>query len=265
MSADMKEGDESLDLRGMNRDPEGEDHTEEEVTIVQAALRKVANQRQLILRQGDPVTPSPALTELVSPISAHGEQIRALRTSLLMLNEGHTTGAHMLAVVSPCGGEGRSQIAAELAMSFAQLGQSTLLVDADMRRPSLHKMFDCTSSLGLADGLMHRAPPHTHPVQGMERFDFIAAGNPPQSNPLELFSDHRFAGMVYDWRNRYAFVIIDTPAVSEYADALAIAAVTGRVLAVARAKQTPYKKVKEMMRRLAITQSRVVGAVMSHF
>jgi receptor protein-tyrosine kinase len=94
---------------------------------------------------------------------------------------------------------------------------------------------------------------------------FLAAGRSEQTNPLELLSDNRFARMTDDWRRTYTFVVIDTPPIAQYSDAIAVATLAGRVLVLGRAKHTPYKGLREMMRRLAVTQSRVLGAVVNHF
>jgi protein-tyrosine kinase len=259
MSTDMSELTEEAEFPKPGVDKPGEDST-----IIVDALRKAGVNRQLILRRGEEVTPSPELLALLDVNGPRVEEIGALRTTLLMMNDSARS-TKALAVVSPCRGEGRSQLAAELAISFAQLGQSTLLVDANMRRPKLHSLFSCSLELGLADGLAHHAPPHLRAVRGLRHLDFVPAGIPGLANPLELLSDNRFADLMQEWRTRYSFIIIDTPAISEFADGLAVATLAGQVLMVCRSRQTPYAQVKETMRRLAVTRSRVLGAVISDF
>lgn len=236
----------------------------EKSSIIEAALRKVSAGRQLVLRQGSEVTPGEWLAPSLDLGNPRGEQLRTLRTQLLLLCE-TTRAATMIAIVSPSAGEGRSQLAAELALSFAQLGKRTLLVDADMRRPRLQTMFGCAEDTGLADAIADAGQPYLHPVKNFPLMQFFSAGRVQQTNPLELLSDNRFARMMDDWRRSYTFVVIDTPPVAEYSDAVAVATLAGRVLVVGRAKHTPYKGLREMMRRLAVTQSRVLGAVMNHF
>jgi capsular exopolysaccharide synthesis family protein len=232
--------------------------------IVESALRKAVPSREVVLRQGQEVSPGALLAPILNLNDPHGEEIRALRTALLLLSPS-STASIVLAVVSPARGEGRSQLAAELALSFAQLGKSTLLVDADLRRPTLHVLFGSAGEFGVSDAIAFDAPPYMHPVAGMTRMHFVAAGNVRQTNPLELLSDSRFARLLDQWRGSYSFVVIDTPPISEYADGLAVATLAGSVLTVNRAKHTSYDQVREMMRRLALTQSRVLGAVVSHF
>jgi protein-tyrosine kinase len=236
----------------------------EQPSLIEAALRKASSGRDLVLRQGPPVKPGSRLLSVLDHSSTRGEQIRALRTQLLLMSEASRT-ATSIAILSPRSGDGRSQLAAELALSFAQLGKRTLLVDADMRRPTLQNLFNCIPEAGLADSIASDSAPHLHPVQDLPDMKFLAAGHTLRTNPLELLSDNRFARIMQSWQNNYAFIVLDTPPIAEYADALAIATLAGRALIIGRAKHTTYKDLRSMMRRLAITQTRVMGAVLNKF
>ena len=231
--------------------------------LVEAAMRRVAAGRQLVLRQGEEVAPGPQLAHALDPNNARSEKIRVLRTELLLLNESHKS-ASIVSLVSPDPGEGRSQLAAELAISFAQLGRRTLLIDADMRRPRQHVLFGSNNEHGLSTALAQNTRPYLHPVTGLPGLFLCTAGAIP-SNPLELLSDGRFAKLMSEWRSSYEFIVIDTPPVSQSADALAVATVTGRVLLLSRTQHSSYKSTKEMMKRLATTQAKILGAVMSDF
>lgn len=191
------------------------------------------------------------------------EQIRSLRTELLLRHEDGNE-ANILAVLSPCPGEGRSQLAADLALSFAQLGRPTLLVDADLRHPSQHLLFNAGNVRGLAETLSRETAPALQSVAGMPMLSLLTAGTTP-ANPLELLSDRRFETLVMAWKQEFQFVVLDTPAVGRYADGLAVATILGRVLSLSRSGHTPYRETREMMRRLAATRSRVLGAVINHF
>jgi capsular exopolysaccharide synthesis family protein len=193
----------------------------------------------------------------------HGEQIRALRTELLLLQDaGHR--ASCLAIISPSNREGRSQVAAELAVAFAQLGRSTLLIDADLRNPTQHLLFETEVQWGLAQSLSTGEPPHLIAVEGLPFLTVLPSG-PRAPNPLELVSGGRLGRLIGQARRDYAFIIIDTPPVSSYADALTIAALAGRVLVVSRTEATSYRDMKSMLRRLGPTQTQVLGAVANSF
>ena len=197
------------------------------------------------------------------PYHPRGEKIRMLRTELLLRHEA-SDNANVVAVLSPCPGEGRSQLAAELAITFAQLGRPTLLVDADLRNPQQHVLFNADNTQGLSQALMHEQQPQFQAVARLPALFLLTAG-PRAPTPLELLSDRCFEGLVGEWRQNFQFVVLDTPPVRQYADGLAVATIVGRVLSLSRARHTPYKDTRDMMRRLAATQSRILGAVINHF
>mgnify|MGYP005812274379 CR=1 FL=1 len=214
---------------------------------------------------GTPVRPAPGLSGLNDRFSPRSERMLALRTELLLTQSETANQACMIAVISAFPGEGRSRLAAELAISFAQLRDSTLLVDGDMRRPSQHRLFSgADSKSGLAQAIAAGVQPAVQPVEGLPELSVLSAGTVP-ANPLDLLSDVRFEDLMMAWRNQYRFVIIDTPPVSECADALAIAHTAGRALVVCRADRTTYDGARAMLRRLAMTQAEVMGAVVTHF
>jgi protein-tyrosine kinase len=230
--------------------------------LVEAAIKKVSGDRQLVVHTAEPVKPSARLVLAHDPYNPRSELIRALRTELLLRFEGRQ--ANVLCVVSPSHGEGRSQLTAELAIAFAQLGRRTLLVDADLRRPQQHKLFTTGNDRGLSDSLTRGDRPYVYPVEGLPQMSLLTTGVLPP-NPLELLSSGRFERLLQDWKKNYEFVIIDTPPVTQCADALAVATMAGRVLFVVRAEHTRYRDTQETLRRLATTRSEVLGTAMNHF
>ncbi len=235
----------------------------EDEGMVETAIRRIAADRRVVLRQGERVAPSKKLILAHDPDNPRSERLRALRTELLLLHE-TGRGANVLAVVSPGSGEGRSQLCAELAISFAQLGRRTLLVDADMRKPQQHVLFGSTNQHGLSQSIAHNEKPYYHPVTGLPFMHLLTAG-PIPPNPLELLSDGRFSNLLNDWRNAYEFIVLDTPPVEECADGLAVATVAARALVLSRAQHTSFNSTRALLRRLASTQSSLLGAVINHF
>jgi protein-tyrosine kinase len=231
--------------------------------LVETALNRISSDKRIVLRHGERVTPGRQLILAHDQDNPRSERLRALRTELLLLNEG-TRGANIVAVLSPCGGEGRSQLSAELAIAFAQLGRRTLLVDADLRSPRQHVLFGSTNEIGLANTIANFQKPVYHPVVGLPQMHLLTAG-PVPPNPLELLSDGRFEKLVAEWRNNYEFLVFDTPPISKCADGIAVATLAGRVLVLSRAQHTSYQSTREMLRRLATTQSKILGAVLNHF
>jgi protein-tyrosine kinase len=235
----------------------------EEVGMIETAIRRIASDRNVVLRQGERVMPSTKLILAHDPDNPRSERLRALRTELLLLHE-KGRGANMVAVLSPASGEGRSQLCGELAISFAQLGRRTLLVDADMRKPQQHVLFGSTNQHGLSQAISRNEKPYYHPVAGLPFMHLLTAG-PIPPNPLELISDGRFSNLLTDWRNSYEFIVLDTPPVAQYADGLAVATMAAYALVLSRAQHTTYKSTRALLRRLATTQSRLLGAVINHF
>ncbi|HUN71738.1 MAG TPA: CpsD/CapB family tyrosine-protein kinase [Steroidobacteraceae bacterium] len=244
-------------------DPAEGPNDELKSSLVQIALRKLSSSRALVVKEGVKVRPGKDIPFAADPYSPHSENIRALRTELLLRCPPSRT-ANVIALVSPESGEGRSQLAAELAIAFAQLGSRTLLVDADLRNPRQHQLFDCNNDEGLSQGIERQDLPSLHPVEDLPHMQVLTAG-PVPPNPLELLSDGRFGKWMTRWRDRYQFVIIDTPPITRCSDGLALAAIAGRALVLTRAKHTSYKHAKDMMRRLATSQAEIVGAVIGNY
>ncbi|WP_293369526.1 CpsD/CapB family tyrosine-protein kinase [Nevskia sp.] len=231
--------------------------TEEDVAYAVQSLNQVF---QPVAPRAKPV---PELSLLRDPFDGRNERIQALRTELLLRHDGLSR-ANMVALLSPCAGEGRSRLSAELAIAFSQLGHPTLLVDADLRNPRQHALFGADNESGLSQAIAKRTIPTTQAVEGLPHLSLLTAG-PTPLNPLELLSDGHFERLIREWRHGYEFVVIDTAPVGRYSDGLAVATLAGRVLAISRANRTPYKDQKEMMRRLTVTRAMVLGAVINHF
>lgn len=231
--------------------------------IIEMALRRQASTRIVALRHSDVVSPSKRLILAHDMVNERSERLRALRTELLLLNQASGL-ANVIALLSPGSGEGRSQLCAELAIAFAQLGRRTLLLDADLRNPSQHLLFNAPNRWGLSQALTSSDRPMTCGVEGLPHLSLLTAGT-QVPNPLELLSGDRVQRLLSDWRHDQEFIIIDTPPVSQYADGLAMAMLAGKVLVINRAQVTRHTDMKEMLRRLSTTQSQILGAVINHF
>jgi protein-tyrosine kinase len=232
--------------------------------IVEAAIHKLFFNRGLPVKYVGMVKAGPTLIMARDPDTSYSEQIRALRTELMLLN-GTSHSGNSIVVLSPCQGEGRTQLCAELAIAFSQLGQRTLLVDADLRRPRIHSLFESESyNLGLGQALASGSIPQLMGVEKLAHLSVLIAGR-SVPNPLELLTNGHFQRQLTDWRKKYRMIIIDTPPITEFADGLAIASFAEQVVVVGRSDSTPHKNMKEMLRRMGGTQARIVGAVINSF
>ncbi len=234
-----------------------------ERSIVEDALRRNASRRDLVVWEGERLLPGRELILAHEPDNPRSEALRSLRTELLMRSSGRQN-AGVFALLSPGAQEGRSQLAAELAIAFAQLGSRTLLVDADMRRPRQHALFCTENALGLAQALVDSNTLRVHGVEGVPQLAVLISGGVPP-NPLELLSGNRFERVVGEWRRSYEFVVIDTPPTSLFSDALAVATAAGSVVVLGRRNSTSFASLTELRRKLDTTRARVVGAVINSF
>jgi protein-tyrosine kinase len=229
--------------------------------IIEEVLRRRVR-REVILWEGSQLKPCELLLLAHDPGHPRSESIRSLRTELLLRIRNAGTG--IVALLSPCAAEGRSQLAAELAIAFAQLGRRTLLVDADLRRPRQHVLFGAENDQGLAQALVDGGTIHLHGIEGLPQMALLTSGALPP-NPLELLSGIRFERLISEWRRSFEFVVLDTPPVAESSDAITVATVAGQVLILSRAGMTPFTALKEMSRKLETTHARMLGAVIGRF
>ena len=193
------------------------------------------------------------------------EEMRALRTQLLIRWHNPDAGRRTLAICSPNAREGRSFIAANLAVVFSQLGQRTLLVDADFRAPRQQAIFNVPDRFGLSSVLSGRSDLSAAlPVSGLTGLSVLPAG-PLPPNPLELLSRPGFAALLQRAASEYDLVLIDTPAATEYADAQAITFRAGDALLVSRKDQTRVNETERAVRDLTDASARIVGTVMNAF
>lgn len=209
---------------------------------------------------------SAELVAAYKPFSKIGEDLRAVR-SQLMLRWFNTAPTHkVIAVVSPGKREGRSFIAANLAIVFAQQGQRTLLLDADLRAAPTegqHSLFKLGKSTGLSGILADRAGLEAAlPVPSLPGLTVLPVGAVPP-NPQELLGRPEFRELLGKAAQQFDVIIIDTPAGGDFADAEIIAARAGAALMVARKNQSLMPTVALLARRLQEGGVTLVGSVLN--
>jgi protein-tyrosine kinase len=204
--------------------------------------------------------------ELVAAYQPFSAQVEALRTVREQLMLAWFTNAHKtLALVSPCNGEGRSHVAANLAIVFSQLGERTLLIDADLRQPQQHALFHLQGGYGLSDVLAGRAD-LTAVVTQIPAFgdlSILPAGTVPP-NPLELIG-RGFKNCLQQLQSQFDVILIDTPPAEQGMDAQIIASLCRGALLVARQHKTRLNDLKMLKDALQDTGSQCHGAVLIDF
>ena len=204
---------------------------------------------------------SSELVGAYEPFHPRAEEMRALRTQLLIRWSNAKVRHRMLAVVSPGAGEGRSYVAANLAVAFSQLGERTLLIDADLRAPRQHRIFDVPDRVGLSAVLSGRADRGAViPVPKCGTLSLLPAGACPP-NPQELLLRPALASLLGELRNEFDVILFDTPPASVYADAQSVAFRAGSAIVLVRKDHTRIADTAGTIRVLSDTGTRVVGTV----
>ena len=200
-----------------------------------------------------------------SPFHPTVDELRAVRTQLLMRWYNPEAGRRTLAITSGAAREGRSFIAANLAVVFSQLGQRTLLIDADFRAPRQQSIFNVPDRFGLSSALCGRADLSAAlPVSGLTGLAVLSAG-PVPPNPLELLSRASFAALLAKAQSEYDVVLIDTPALTDYADAHCIAFRAGDALLITREHHSRLAHTERAARALTDASARIVGTLMNAY
>jgi len=207
-------------------------------------------------------------TEIVvayEPFHPRAEELRALRTQLSIRWSNAGVRHRVLAIVSPGPGEGRSYVAANLAAVFSQLGERTLLIDADLRAPRQHRIFDVPDRIGLSAILAGRADRSAVvPVPQFGTLSLLPAGARPP-NPQELLSRRALAGLLQELRTEFDVIFIDTPPATRYADAQSVTFQAGSAMVLARRNHTRLADTAGVVRQLSDTGARILGTVLNAF
>jgi chain length determinant protein tyrosine kinase EpsG len=196
------------------------------------------------------------------PQSDAVEPLRALRSQII-LRWFNNASRRVLAITSAERGEGRSWLAANLATMFAQLGERTLLIDADMRRPRQHRIFNIDNSVGLSALLTGRAGREiARRIHPQLRLFVLPAGIIPP-NPQELLARPVFDVILDHFAAQFSLVILDTPAAAETADAQILATNAGNAVMIARRNCTSQAKLAAAMQMFTDTGVNVIGSVIN--
>lgn len=200
-----------------------------------------------------------------APFHPRAEELRALRTQLLIRWSNAGVEHRVLAIISPGSLEGRSYVAANLALAFSQLGERTLLIDADLRTPRQHEIFNTPDRFGLSAVLSGRADRGAVvPLPEFGTLSLLPAG-PRPPNPQELLSRLALAVLLHDLRAEFDVILIDTPPAKLYADAQVVAFRAGSAMVLARKDRTHLADTKSVIRDLGDMGTRVVGTVLTVF
>jgi receptor protein-tyrosine kinase len=191
------------------------------------------------------------------------EALVAVRSQLVHRWFGEEPEQRALAVVSTDSGDGRSYVCSRLARLFADLDEDTLLIDADLRNPSLHRIFGADNSVGLTtylQGQIAQAP--VRAVPGIPYLHLLTAG-PAVDQPHRLIARNEFGRLLEHLAPQFRAIFIDTPATASGPDAITIALRASGALLVVRKDQARLADQRELAQRLTDSTVEVVGAVIN--
>jgi capsular exopolysaccharide synthesis family protein len=202
------------------------------------------------------------LVMLTCPMSAVAESYRRIRTNLQFARPDKPV--QTLAVSSADKGEGKSTTSANLACALASAGKRTVLVDADLRRPRLHEMFDLDRSPGLSEILYDKPNDFSRFATPVDGLSVIPGGETPP-NPAELMGSKRMADLADRLRDDFDYVIFDTPPVLLFSDALGLSSQCDGTLLVATSDKTDGRAFDHAVELLNDVEADVLGAVLNRY
>lgn len=192
-----------------------------------------------------------------SPYSPQAEAIRRFRSEIL-LRMGDQP-CIVVALTSPNAKEGKSHLSASLAIAFAQLNIQTLLLDANLRRPSVHQFFDLPNKTGLSTMLAGRTMHTLDLSHSINSFLHVITSGPKPPNPTEILSAPNLSELLDKFKPEVKVIIIDTPPTRVGADAQIIGSQAGNMVLVCRKDQTTVDNLKETYETFDTTSVRILG------
>ncbi|MGG1397358.1 CpsD/CapB family tyrosine-protein kinase [Bacillus salipaludis] len=202
------------------------------------------------------------LVALIDPKSTIAEQYRTIRTNIQFSSVDQE--ARTLMVTSAGPGEGKSTTVANLAVVFAQQGKKVLLVDADLRKPTVHYTFNKTNTFGLTSVLTKQLRLEEAVVESAERNLYILSSGPIPPNPAELLSSMAMEVFLNNALEEFEMVLFDAPPVLAVTDAQILANKCDGTILVVSSGKTEKDKLEKAKELLETAQSKIIGVVLNN-
>jgi len=197
------------------------------------------------------------------PLSPTAEAFKGIRTNIRFSGVGGEV--RVILVTSSGPAEGKSTVASNLAITMAQMGHRVILVDGDLRRPMIHRVFGLEKEPGLTEVIMGDRELSEVVVgsEEVEGLDILVCGHVPP-NPSELLGSARARGVIEELRGRYEYVVIDSAPLMPVTDAIEISAYSDGVILVARQKVTSINTLKKAFESLRRVDAKILGVVLNN-
>jgi succinoglycan biosynthesis transport protein ExoP len=212
-----------------------------------AIPRRVVRQSAGLLKSGTP--------------AEYAEALRTVRANVFMHTPAQASNSVLVTSTGP--GEGKTIVAANLAIALAQAGRRTLLIDADMRRCTVHELFEQPLEPGLA-GVLNGVIPIADAIRPSDvtRLSVLTAGN-ALATPGDLLELPAFANAISSVKDHYDWIVIDSPPVMAASDAMLLAQTAAAVIFVVGSHMTTARHARAALEQLDGAQSKIIGAVLS--
>ncbi len=229
--------------------------------FVQAKTSDRIIARALPRRTGNGKGKKPDLLTLADIRSSSAEAYRTLRTNLIFSQS--VQALRTIVVTSASPGEGKTTTAANLAVSFAQYGMRVLLVDCDLRRARLHKVFDIGREPGITDMVLGREEPEAVTRETDTPGLYVIPSGVLPPNPTELLGGERMRTCLATLSEAFDLIILDTPPLLAASDGAILATLSDGVVLVLKAGATESDAAQQAIQQLAAVGARVIGAVLN--
>lgn len=224
--------------------------------------RKIGSRRARVEDEAN--APDELATRLVTnldPMSAVSEAYRALRTNLLYAFPGEPP--KVIVLTSPGTGKGKSTVCANLGVVLAQAGKNSLIIDCDLRDPTMHKFFGLRNLYGIVDVLAGVYSLQETWRESVEGVKVVTAGHLPP-NPAELLGTGRLSEVLVSVWHEFDYILVDSPPAGVVSDTAILAAQGYGVLLVLDAQKTRKGSVRQTIRDLQAVGAKVLGTVMNN-
>lgn len=198
-------------------------------------------------------------SEPKSPVS---EQFRTIRTNITYSNIDNPVKTVLFTSATP--NAGKSTVAANVAIAYAQAGKKTLLLDADLRRPTMHHTFEVQNMLGLSTAIINSSPlDEIVRESNIENLDLITSG-PIPPNPSELLSSKKMNLFMKMVENQYDMVIIDSPPILAVTDSQILSQLTNSTILVTNVADNNRDRISQAKQLLEKADANIIGIVLNN-